>query len=297
MKNPQGNYATLPLDEEVRNRILMEQMPQVRYIARHIHDRLPQHVPMEDLVHAGVLGLMDALTKYDDARQVQFKTYAKFRIRGAILDSLRELDWSPRDLRRKARLIELASARLSHELGRAATEQELASELGLTLDSFQHLLGEIEGLDLGSFHIATNDKEHDDDLCEYLPGNPEESPYYLTMKSELRQYLIPEAYALLDAAAQQLLEQKWDSGQNEIQLVATASPGQGGGAARSSVDQQNQDKARAIIETIYGLLDRNDLAGAALQFENEKAFLQAYLDKDTYELVRLTVVKSGESPR
>ncbi len=116
MKNPKNNYASPTLDEEVRNRILMEQMPQVRYIARHIHDRLPQHVPIEDLVHAGVLGLMDALTKYDEARQVQFKTYAKFRIRGAILDSLRELDWSPRDLRRKARLIEAASARLSQEL-------------------------------------------------------------------------------------------------------------------------------------------------------------------------------------
>ncbi len=92
MTNPHSNYAPPPLDEDVRNRILMEQMSQVRYIARHIHDRLPQHVPIEDLVHAGVLGLIDALTKYDEARQVQFKTYAKFRIRGAILDSLRELD-------------------------------------------------------------------------------------------------------------------------------------------------------------------------------------------------------------
>jgi RNA polymerase sigma factor for flagellar operon FliA len=113
MKKPQNSYTPPTLDEEVRNRILMEQMPQVRYIARHIHDRLPQHVPIEDLVHAGILGLMDALTKYDEARQVQFKTYAKFRIRGAILDSLRELDWSPRDLRRKSRQVELASARLS----------------------------------------------------------------------------------------------------------------------------------------------------------------------------------------
>jgi len=189
MKNPQVNYAPPPLDEEVRNRILLEQMPQVRYLARHIHDRLPQHVPIEDLVHAGVLGLMDALNKYDEARQVQFKTYAKFRIRGAILDSLRELDWSPRDLRRKARMIEVASARLSHELGRNATEQELAKEIGLNLESFQRLLGELEGLDLGSFHIVSNDKDQDDDLCEYLPGNPEESPYYLTMKRELHQFL------------------------------------------------------------------------------------------------------------
>lgn len=189
MKNPQSNYAPPPLEEEVRNRILMEQMPQVRYIARHIHDRLPQHVSIEDLIHAGVLGLMDALSKYDEARQVQFKTYAKFRIRGAILDSLRELDWSPRDLRRKARMIEVATSRLNHELGRAATEQELANDLGLTLDAFQRLLGELDGLDLGSFHMESNDRDQDDDLCEYLPGNPEESPYYLTMKSELNQFL------------------------------------------------------------------------------------------------------------
>ncbi|MGA3125286.1 MAG: FliA/WhiG family RNA polymerase sigma factor [Candidatus Korobacteraceae bacterium] len=204
MKKPQNSYTPPTLDEEVRNRILMEQMPQVRYIARHIHDRLPQHVPIEDLIHAGILGLMDALTKYDEARQVQFKTYAKFRIRGAILDSLRELDWSPRDLRRKARQVELASARLSHALGRSPTEPEIATELGLTLDDFQHLLGELEGLDLGSFHIESSDHEHDDDLCEYLPGNPEESPYYLTMKSELHQLLV-RAIEELSEKEQQVL--------------------------------------------------------------------------------------------
>ena len=166
MKNAQNPYNPPPLDEDERNRILLEQMPQVRYIARHIHDRLPQHVPIEDLVHAGVLGLMDALTKYDEARQVQFKTYAKFRIRGAILDSLRELDWSPRDLRRKSRMIEVATAKLSHQLHRSPTEQELAAEMGLTLEAFQHLLGELEGLDLGSFHVEGGDRDHPEDLCE-----------------------------------------------------------------------------------------------------------------------------------
>ncbi len=204
MKKSQNNYVPPTLDEEERNRILMEQMPQVRYIARHIHDRLPQHVPIEDLVHAGVLGLMDALTRYDEGRQVQFKTYAKFRIRGAILDSLRELDWSPRDLRRKARQIESVSARLSHELGRAPSEQEIAAELNLSLDSFQHLLAELDGLDLGSFHIESGDREHDDDLCEYLPGNPEESPYFLTMKSELHAYLV-RAIQELSEKEQQVL--------------------------------------------------------------------------------------------
>src|SRR5438132_229076 len=77
-------------DEAQRERLLMDQLPQVRYIARRIHEHLPRHVPFEDLVHAGVVGLIDALHKYDQKKQVQFASYAKFRIRGAILDSLRE---------------------------------------------------------------------------------------------------------------------------------------------------------------------------------------------------------------
>ena len=92
--------------------MLAQQLPQVRYIARSIHERLPRHVPFEDLVHAGVVGLMDALQKFDLGKRVQFGSYAKYRIRGAILDSLRELDWSPRDLRRQARLVEQAHDRL-----------------------------------------------------------------------------------------------------------------------------------------------------------------------------------------
>ena len=204
MKKSLPQYEPPTMDEEARNRLLMEQMPQVRYIARHIHDRLPAHVPLEDLVHAGVLGLMDALTKYDDARQVQFKTYAKFRIRGAILDSLRELDWSPRDLRRKARQVEAAAARIGQELGRAATEQEIATEMGFTLESFQRLLGELEGLDLGSFHVESGDREQDDDMAEYLPGDPEENPYLLTVKSELREVLA-RAIGELSEKEQQML--------------------------------------------------------------------------------------------
>lgn len=134
--------SALP-EEEERNRALMEHLPQVRYIARHIHDRLPQHVSLEDLVHAGILGLIDAMQKYDGNKNVQFKTYAKFRIRGAILDSLRELDWGPRDLRRKARRLEEVASRLGSELGRSASEPELAAEFGVSLEEFQHMLGEL----------------------------------------------------------------------------------------------------------------------------------------------------------
>lgn len=176
-------------DEAERNRLLMQEMPQVRYIARHIHDRLPQHVPLDDLVHAGVLGLIDALNKFDSAKNVQFKTYAKFRIRGAILDSLRELDWSPRDLRRKARSLEDATSRLGSELGRAPTEQELADELHMTVEEFHHMLNELEGLDLGTLHPETGPDGREEDLCEYIAGDPEESPYHLCLKSEVRSVL------------------------------------------------------------------------------------------------------------
>ena len=89
--------------QEEFDKLVFEQMPQVKYIARRIHEHLPQHVPFEDLFHAGIVGLIDALNKFDSEKNVKFASYAKFRIRGAILDSLREMDWSPRDLRRKSR--------------------------------------------------------------------------------------------------------------------------------------------------------------------------------------------------
>src|SRR5271167_2981166 len=91
---------------EMTDELLLEELPQVKYIARRIHERLPQHVPFDDLLHAGIVGLMDAMHKYDPSKNVRFSSYAKFRIRGAILDSLRDMDWSPRDLRRKARRLE-----------------------------------------------------------------------------------------------------------------------------------------------------------------------------------------------
>src|SRR5713226_10534711 len=131
-KHPVHAYGGLQAEAE-RERVLVEQLPQVRYLARRIHERLPRHVPLEDLVHAGVVGLIDALDKYDRGKRVQFGSYAKFRIRGAILDSLREMDWSPRDLRRKARRLEEVHDKLRSALGRNPSETELAVELGMEL--------------------------------------------------------------------------------------------------------------------------------------------------------------------
>ncbi len=200
-----SNVAYLPvLDEEERNRRLMEELPQVRYIARHIHERLPKHIPLEDLVHAGVIGLIDALQKFDASKNVQFKTYAKFRIRGAILDSLRELDWSPRELRRKSRQLEDVTQKLSSQLGRAATEQEIADELDLTLDEFQRMLTDLDGLDIGSLQTDSSGDGPSEDLCEFLPGDPEQTPYCICLRSEMKE-MLAEAIRQLSPKEQQVL--------------------------------------------------------------------------------------------
>jgi RNA polymerase sigma factor for flagellar operon FliA len=176
-------------DEDERQRLLTEQMPQVRYIARRIHERLPRHVPFEDLVHAGVVGLIDALQKFDRNKQVQFGSYAKFRIRGAILDSLREMDWSPRDLRRQARRVEEAHDKLRLDFGRNPSEPELAKELGITLPDLQKLLGEISSLEIGSLRVVSPEDGKEEDLCDYLSGSGEESPLAQFLKSEMRDML------------------------------------------------------------------------------------------------------------
>ena len=129
-----------------QERVLLDHLPVVRFIARRIHERLPQHVDFEDLVSAGVVGLMDAFTKFDPRKKVQFRSYAQFRIRGAILDSLRTLDWSPRELRRKGRAVEEAIRTLTARLGHAPGEAEVASEMGLGLEEYQQLLGDLKGL-------------------------------------------------------------------------------------------------------------------------------------------------------
>jgi RNA polymerase sigma factor for flagellar operon FliA len=179
----------LAMDEHERERRLIEHLPMVRYIARRVHERLPQHVEIEDLVSAGVFGLMDAFNKFDQSKMVQFKSYAQFRIRGAILDSLRELDWSPRELRRKGRAIEEAIRALTQRCGRAPQESEIARELGLQLGDFQHLLGELKGLEIGSLHAERSEDSGEEELS-FLPTSPEEDPLFQCLKSERKQLLI-----------------------------------------------------------------------------------------------------------
>jgi RNA polymerase sigma factor for flagellar operon FliA len=198
--HPSPGKAVDPVERE---RLLTENLPEVRYIARRIHDRLPSHVQFDDLVHAGILGLIDAVDKFDPGKNVQLKSYARFRIRGAILDSLRQLDWSPRNLRRQARRIEEAHRDLAALLGRAPSEPELAMHLGLDLEEFQHLLGELRGLDLGSLHGQSDDTGGDDQVSG-VAVRPEEDPFSVTLRSEMRA-LLTQAIDELEVKERQVL--------------------------------------------------------------------------------------------
>ncbi len=183
---PPGS-ATGELSGE-QERLLLEHLPIVRFLARRIHERLPQHVEIEDLVSAGVVGLMDAFAKFDPNKKVQFRSYAQFRIRGAILDSLRTLDWSPRELRRKGRAVEEAIRVLTARMGRAPQEGEVAVEMELGLEEYQQLLGDLRGLEIGTLHMERNEDSGEEELA-YVPGRPDEDPLFRCLRGELEERL------------------------------------------------------------------------------------------------------------
>jgi RNA polymerase sigma factor for flagellar operon FliA len=193
--NSKSGLRATVVNSEERQRLLIENLPEVRYIARRIHDRLPSHVLFDDLVHAGILGLIDAVDKFDHHKNVQLKSYAGFRIRGAILDSLRQLDWSPRRLRRQARQIEQVNRQLASELGRSPSQPEIAARLGVELIEFQRLLGELRSLDLGSLQVRS-DEGLVEESVPVAATRLEEDPFHLTLRTEMRAILAQAIEAL-----------------------------------------------------------------------------------------------------
>jgi RNA polymerase sigma factor for flagellar operon FliA len=175
------------LDEVQCEKLLLDHLPHVQYVARRIHTRLPPQVLLEDLVHAGILGLMDAVRKYDPSKNVQLKHYAEFRIRGAILDSLRLVDWSPRALRRQARRLEQAISHCKARLGRDPSEAEIAAELEVSLDSLQHLRGDLRGLDIESLQSSAEDSGGEP--LDSLARSEDEDPYQQALRSEMTSLL------------------------------------------------------------------------------------------------------------
>lgn len=181
-----------------RDQVILEHLPLVRVIAVRVHANLPVYVELEDLVHAGVLGLIDAVAKYNPNKEVAFSSYAKHRIKGAILDSLRQLDWASRDLRRRQRQADVAAHELTAELKRLPTEEELAARMGIEVEHWRRLAVEMHNSGVISASSRMSDQE--DLPAPDFPAKPETRPDTICVRSQMRSVLttaiktLPERY-------------------------------------------------------------------------------------------------------
>src|ERR1700757_4971298 len=144
MPTPTKKYkeGTKRVDRRTKEKLIIEYSPLIKFIAQKIAVRLPSNIELDDLISSGVIGLMDAIEKYDPGRDNKFKTYAEFRIRGAILDELRSQDWIPRSMREKAKFVEKAIHKIEQRKGRSASEEEIAQEVKMDLNDFRELLNQ-----------------------------------------------------------------------------------------------------------------------------------------------------------
>jgi len=179
---------------EERNEMILEYLPLVKFVAQRIMTRLPQHVEIDDLINAGIIGLIDAFTKFDPTRKIKFKTYAEFRVKGAILDELRALDWAPRSTRQKASRLEKAYQHLEQELGRPAHDIEVMDYLGVQDEEFYQLLMEARGIALISIDELRQDQDDsfEHNLLEFLADPEQQLPSDLSHLDQVYQ-IVAEA--------------------------------------------------------------------------------------------------------
>lgn len=169
---------------EQKDKLILEYAPLIRFIAQKIAIRLPSNIELDDLISSGVIGLMDAIEKYDPSRDNKFKTYAEFRIRGAILDELRSQDWVPRSVRDKAKLLDRTQADLENELGRAPTEEEVAEKLDISVDDYYDMVNQVKPVSVLSIDEATFSDSDKKSIMNLLEGCKLHNPHVqLNIKS------------------------------------------------------------------------------------------------------------------
>ena len=173
-------------------------------LARQIHEHLPQHILLEDLVHVGVLGLIEAAGKYNPNRNTSLKAFASFRIRGAIFDSLRGLERGTRRVREKGRRVAESVAKLTNKLGRQPAEEEIAKDLDVKISELHTLLGRLQGLNIVSQRGSRFDDSEGIDLIESAPDDKKESPFEQCLNSE-RNDLLTQAIETLSEKEQMVL--------------------------------------------------------------------------------------------
>ena len=171
-----------------RERLILEHLPQVRWVATRIHEKLPDNTSLEDLISIGIVGLINAIDNFDPQFNVKLKTYAEHKIRGAILDSIRGLDGIPAHKRKRLKQIRAAIGALEQSLQRAPLEEEIAAALGISLQAYQESLLELRGITLGSLDAVP----HGDDargLIHFIAEPEENSPARVLERSELEKLI------------------------------------------------------------------------------------------------------------
>ena len=182
MYNPQGR-----LD---RDALIRQYVPLVQRLAHHMIAKLPANVELDDLIQVGMIGLADALSRYEASQGVQFETFATQRIRGAMLDELREGDWLSRGSRKSQKEIEKAVHRLEHRLGRSPVESEIAAELKMPLDEYQALLGRVRGTQLVYLEDIGAGSDDDDGFLDRHAADEDADPLSVLKDQRLRQALV-----------------------------------------------------------------------------------------------------------
>jgi RNA polymerase sigma factor for flagellar operon FliA len=181
-----------------RDALILEHLKLTKIIAIRTHANLPVHVDLDDMVHAGLLGLIDAANKFDPDKHVVFSSYAKHRIKGAILDSLRQLDWASRDMRRRQKEVDVAAGELTAILQRTPSEAEVAERLGVNIDRWRRMMLDLRNI--GPVSASTRANENDDLPAPDLPGKPDTQPDSICALKQLRGVLgdatktLPERY-------------------------------------------------------------------------------------------------------
>ena len=151
----------LKKDYQKREKLILEYAPLIEIIARRIARRVPANVRVEDLINCGIIGLLDAIEKFDPSRNVKFRTYVEYRIRGAILDELRAMDWLPRQVREKCKEIEEITQKMEAKMGRFPEDEEVAEAMGVKLEEYQQMLWQIRGISLVSLESLGKNSERD----------------------------------------------------------------------------------------------------------------------------------------
>jgi RNA polymerase sigma factor for flagellar operon FliA len=173
-----------------RNALIRQYQPLVRKLAHHMMAKLPPSVEVDDLIQVGLIGLSEALSRYEAAQGVQFETFATQRIRGAMLDELRENDWMSRGSRKSQKDIEVALRKLEHSLGRSPLESEIAAEMGLSLEDYQSLLSKVRGTQLVYLEDMSRNGEDDDTFLDRHVADVEADPLNVLRDTRLRAGLV-----------------------------------------------------------------------------------------------------------